>query len=710
MSNKNTANANTSNKKVFNRIIHKGHGDVNLANYLEPEGLTPTVNNDTESEDDEILIPLPYQEKSFSNSDSEDSVNSNNSTWSTTSKELTSMKKHSAPSKTDENNDTSPQKNEDEMSEGSNRKATTPEKELHNPKKITATPKALGKTSNTSTSYVIPNNLRKPFRIPYKLNASVITPLSKAVSHSVAQATSKTSLTSDNNISKKTSQGKTNPKQQTELNIATRDAQILETDIFSVFHQENSFRNTEDDAHVAKILFQREPNSIYNSPYLDEAFKPSKEALKLSPELEMLESLILSQHEVLTEAIMELANINLTLTKMIEKKNNSFQLLQNKNKIPRSLRIKCELTTSPSYITNPSFVKLKEELRQSVATFTTSGTKILLEWAKIHIKLLTEDRCLDILVKSLQILDCLTNFYIDILGIPNWSSTNHKTITLFMLKLYLSKEYFDIEDLVNYLGIPAEEILLMGTKKLKNITSNEEAIEILESLNIKEVNMDTPLDNTFISEILINFDQIIKTTTLEIWQLHTENTKKTIAAINMKSRMQSHATINATTATAIAIAKATNNMEYNRSLNANANLRISNIEKSLIRQEQKTNEISKNIKHNQPKQQKNYKGSHSLESMTSPERKTLLKPFNHKQKRPFVDLTKDDTNESENESMMNYITSPPPPTRRKTKQKQNQKGQGPKRNNTNHPRKTIQWGKPETVQTFYQIHRPRLRR
>jgi hypothetical protein len=177
-----------------------------------------------------------------------------------------------------------------------------------------------------------------------------------------------------------------------------------------------------------------------------------------------------------------------------------------------------------------------------------------------------------------------------------------------MFKLYLSKEYFDIDSLVNYLGIPTEDILIMGAKTFKNINSNEEGTKILESLNIKEVNMDTPLDSTFTLEILINFDQILKTTTLEIWQKHTEKTKKkTIAAINMKSRMQSHATINATTATAMAIAKATNNMEYNHSLNMSANLCISNVEKTLIRQEQKTNEISKKIKQNQSKQQKTTK-------------------------------------------------------------------------------------------------------
>ncbi len=698
MSNENTANANTTNKKVFNRIIHKGHGDVNLANYLEPEGLTPTVNNDSESEDVESLIPLPYQEKSFSNSDTEGSVKSNNSTLSTTSGSFTSTNEHPVSHKTDTNNDMNPEEIEDKTNEENKRKTSASEKEPHNPKTKAAKPMASEKTSNMPNPYVIPMNLRKPFRVPLKPNASVITPLSKAVSHSTAQATSKTSAMSDN-ISKKIFQGKSSSKLQTELNANTRDEQTLETDIFSVFHQENSSRATDDEPHLPKILFQRELNSIYYSPYLDEAFKTSKEALKLPPELETLESLILSQHEVLTEPIMELGTINLTLTKMIEKKNNSFQLLQHKNKIPRSLCIKCELTTSPSYITNPSFIKLKEELRQNVTTFINNGTKILVEWAKVHIKLLTEDRCLDILEKSLQILDCLTNFYIDIFGFPNWSSTNHENITLFMLKLYLSKEYFDTEDLVSYLGIPAEDILLMGVKKLKNITSDEEAIKILESLNTKEVKMESPLDSTFISEILINFDQIIKATTLELWQRHTENTKKTIAAINMKSRMQSHATIKATTATAMAIAKATSNMDYNHSFNTSANLRIANVEKSLIRQEQKTNEISKKKKQNQSKHQKNYKGSQSSEPMTSPERKALPNPVNQKQKRPFVDLTKDDTNESESEPKIKYMTSPPPPQKR-IKQKQNQKGQGWKKNNINPLRKTIQWGKQETVQQF----------
>jgi hypothetical protein len=42
---------------------------------------------------------------------------------------------------------------------------------------------------------------------------------------------------------------------------------------------------------------------IYSSPFLTEEFKPSTENLKLSPDLELLRPLILSQHEVFTEPI-----------------------------------------------------------------------------------------------------------------------------------------------------------------------------------------------------------------------------------------------------------------------------------------------------------------------------------------------------------------------------------------------------------------------
>jgi hypothetical protein len=62
------------------------------------------------------------------------------------------------------------------------------------------------------------------------------------------------------------------------------------------------------------------------------------------------------QHKALANPIKNLITTNLTLIKMLEKKKVSSQLLHDHKKIPRSLCIKCELTTSPSYSSHPVFL------------------------------------------------------------------------------------------------------------------------------------------------------------------------------------------------------------------------------------------------------------------------------------------------------------------------------------------------------------------
>jgi hypothetical protein len=54
----------------------------------------------------------------------------------------------------------------------------------------------------------------------------------------------------------------------------------------------------------------------------------------------------------------------------------------------------------------------------------------------------------------------------------------------------------------------------------------------------------------------------------------------------------------ATEATSQAIAKATRNLESSLKLSAHTNLRISNLEKSFTRQEEKSNEIINHLKSN----------------------------------------------------------------------------------------------------------------
>jgi hypothetical protein len=82
-------------------------------------------------------------------------------------------------------------------------------------------------------------------------------------------------------------------------------------------------------------------------------------------------------------------------------------------------------------------------------------------------------------------------------------------------------------------------------------------------------------DNAFITEILLNFDQIFKFTTTRLWNHHQEKAKQTTAAMKMKAKMKSLGITNATLVTAQAIAKAANIQESTQRLHANNNLRIS---------------------------------------------------------------------------------------------------------------------------------------
>jgi hypothetical protein len=174
---------------------------------------------------------------------------------------------------------------------------------------------------------------------------------------------------------------------------------------------------------------------------------------------------------------------------MLEEKKKSSQLLHDHKKIPRSLRIKCELTTSPSYSSHPVFLKLKDNLKQEVSTFITNGTKILAEWAGTYIQLLMIDRCADIMKQALQILDCLTTFYVGAIGPPLWPSVEDKHLTLFLFKAYLSDAFCETSDLSNYFNLPVEDILLIGAKFLLKLDNDNETTRTLESLKISDIEM-----------------------------------------------------------------------------------------------------------------------------------------------------------------------------------------------------------------------------
>jgi hypothetical protein len=272
------------------------------------------------------------------------------------------------------------------------------------------------------------------------------------------------------------------------------------------------------------------------------------------------------------------------------------------------------------------------------------GTEIITEWAHINIQKLLRDRCHDILVKALNILKGLTSFFTEVIGTPDFKSIpSNKYIPLFLLKFYFSNEYIETKEIVDFLEMPVESILIIGTKLLTDATTDEHAELNLTSINFDSIDPDNPVHEEFLCKTLTCFDEILKNTTVNLWTLQKQDDKQTHAAQNLKLQMQSLQTINATSATAFAIDKATEHEALANSQQLSSILRISNLEKIAKKQEQKTNELRKELK--TKRTQKNLKESHPIGSVASPEISTLNKNKT-KAKQRVIDLSSDDPDET----------------------------------------------------------------
>jgi hypothetical protein len=184
--------------------------------------------------------------------------------------------------------------------------------------------------------------------------------------------------------------------------------------------------------YLQGIPIQKNPQKLRISPYLDPSLRPSESLFTLTPELEPLHQLIMLQHEAFLYNIKELGDTTISLTSAIDNKINSYNQLKFHNKTPRSLCIKCKLTTSPDFTSDHIFLSLRENLDNSVANFIAEGTKIMTDWMQQKIKLLQIQRCSNLLSKSLPILECLTAFHLEILGNPSWPSVGTDKISIFL--------------------------------------------------------------------------------------------------------------------------------------------------------------------------------------------------------------------------------------------------------------------------------------
>jgi hypothetical protein len=229
----------------------------------------------------------------------------------------------------------------------------------------------------------------------------------------------------------------------------------------------------------------------------------------------------------------------------------------------------------------------------ALTTFIKKGKEIMIEWLQTNTELPLEDRCSCILTKALPILDCLTASHTELFGAPNWPSASKNSLTLFLLKLYLSNICIAILDIINYFNLPINSILLMGSKFLCNTNADEIASNKLDALLVSDINTSDESQHRFIFKTLTQFDQILRITTVNLWSFHKEEEKQNMAVNNIKAKMDAFKTFKATEATETFTDAQTQNLQ--------TKLQISNLEKSFSKQEQKTNELLNILKNNNKK-------------------------------------------------------------------------------------------------------------
>jgi len=267
------------------------------------------------------------------------------------------------------------------------------------------------------------------------------------------------------------------------------------------------------------------------------------------------------------------------------------------------------------------------------------------KWAETNIKLLTLDRCSSILKEAIPILDDLISFFAEIIGMPKFLSLpSDKCMNLFLFKLYLSDQFIDVKGLADYFELPLDKILSIGAKIIADAPNEDEANSMVRAVNLADVNPDNETHECFLSEVLTSFHQILSICTINVWKAHSERNKLAAAAQNLKTKRKVSEIINATAATATAITRAEENLFKANAQGTHSNLRLSNLEKSIRKQEQRTNEMFNSLTSNNKQPQKNSQGSGITGSAASPERKILFNNKNrHYQK--VIDLSEEEPTE-----------------------------------------------------------------
>lgn len=195
------------------------------------------------------------------------------------------------------------------------------------------------------------------------------------------------------------------------------------------------------------------------------------------------------------------------------------------------------------------------------------------------------------------------------------SLPSSKCITLVHLKLDINNAYINANDQTEYFGLPREKILTIGVKIIMQADTEDEGNALLRAIKLSVIRYQPRQWNTWTLPLKKYYKlppdsqhhhihQILSITIIDIWEAHKECSKLVTAALNLKTKRKLLEILNATASIATAITKAKETINKTQTQNLDSTLSLINLEKSIRKQEQKTNQMIKSLHSQNTDQQK----------------------------------------------------------------------------------------------------------
>jgi hypothetical protein len=197
------------------------------------------------------------------------------------------------------------------------------------------------------------------------------------------------------------------------------------------------------------------------------------------------------------------------------------------------------------------------------------------KWSIINIHLLITYKCNNILKKAISILDGLYLYWEQIIGPAKWPNNIEKNILLLILKIYFETDYISVDtDIIEYFELSPNEILLLAAKiitKNHDDTRNQEILTSIDQLYL-EFSHPTTTQLSILKETIIAFHEILKATTIDLWEYNLTIKRELEASQKLKIKMDKERISSTTVATAKSINKAIETIDITNHTNETTQL------------------------------------------------------------------------------------------------------------------------------------------